>query len=103
MKRGDALVEWTDEHIAPGRIRDKLEQRHSSRFGFQVAIDGGVYGRKGPRDSIAQSVFAGKDRRPRTIIPDKRISRRLQQRDHDFEVSSVYAMAYNQLPFSVPG
>jgi len=79
MKRGGYLVERTHEHIAPGRIGDKLEQGHPGGFCFQVAIDGGMYGGEGLRDSIAQSACTGEDRRPGTIIPDKRISRLLQQ------------------------
>jgi hypothetical protein len=79
MKRGGCLVEWTEEHVPPGRIGDKLEQRHSGWFGSQVAIYGGMYGCEGLRDSIAQSVCTGENRRPGTIVPDKRISRSLQQ------------------------
>jgi hypothetical protein len=77
MKRGGSLVEWTGEHVSPGRIGDELKQRHPGRFSSQIAIDGGVYGRERLRNSIAQSVCTGEDRRPGAIIPDKHISRRL--------------------------
>ena len=53
MKRGGYLVERTHEHITPGRIGDKLEQGHPGGFCFQVAIDGGMDGGEGLRDSIA--------------------------------------------------
>src|SRR5216684_5593233 len=79
MKHGRSLVEWTEEHPPPGRIGDKLKQRHAGRFGSQVAFYCGVCGFEGLRGGNAKSFCAGEDGRPGAIIPHERISRRLQQ------------------------